>query len=90
VVEHGFALEDVLPHFARCTAGILKLSATGELAPGKEGDVLVPARDGPDVVHVLPRGEMLMEDGGVVMAQPFLEASDREIHLVGKKADGED
>jgi beta-aspartyl-dipeptidase (metallo-type) len=86
VANEGMPLEDVLPHFTRNTAAILKLGLKGELAPGKAGDVLVLAKDGLDVVHVLSLGEMLVEDGELVMRQPFLEGSDREIHLVGKKA----
>ena len=91
VVDHGMPLEDVLPHFTRCTAAILKLGLKGELAPCKAGDVLVLTRDGLDVAHVVSRGKVLVDDGRMVMEQPFLEASDREVHLVGKKAgDAED
>jgi beta-aspartyl-dipeptidase (metallo-type) len=86
VLEHGFDLEQVLPHVTSNTARILQIGEKGEIRTGCVGDVLVMDR-GLEVVHVVSRGRPLVEDGRLVAREAFLEISDREIHIVGTKED---
>jgi beta-aspartyl-dipeptidase (metallo-type) len=85
VLEHGFALEQVLPHLTSNTARILKLPHKGAIATGRMGDMVVLARGRLEVVHVLSRGVPLVRDGRLVAREAFLEISDRQIHIVGTK-----
>lgn len=88
VLNHGFALEQVLPLATRNTAGILKLRKKGELRKGCAGDVLLLEEGSLEIVHVLSHGRFVVRDGRVVEREAWLEDSDREIRLRGGK-DGE-
>lgn len=90
VLEHGWALEEVLPLVTRNTARILKLARKGALEPGKMGDVAVATRDELEIVHVLANGVPMVRDGGLVVRESYLEDTNREIHLVGGKRRGGD
>ncbi|HEU0014443.1 MAG TPA: amidohydrolase family protein [Longimicrobium sp.] len=85
VWEHGHPLETVLALATRNTARILKLGHKGELKEGKAGDVLLLEEGSLEVVHVLSAGRVLVRDGRLVVGEPFLEDSNREIRLVGEK-----
>jgi beta-aspartyl-dipeptidase (metallo-type) len=88
VLNHGFALEQVLPLATRNTARILKLEKKGELRKGCVGDILLLQEDSLEIVHVLSRGKVVVRDGRVVENEAWLEDSDRTIELRGRK-DGE-
>jgi beta-aspartyl-dipeptidase (metallo-type) len=85
VVEGGLPLETMLPLVTRNTAEVLRLTAKGQLREGFDGDVTVLQKETLDVVHVIAGGRQLMRDGGVLVHERFLEASDRRIDLAGAK-----
>ena len=89
VVNHGFALEQVLPLATRNTARILKLQEKGELRKGCAGDILLLEEGSLEIVHVLSHGEFVVRDGRVVRQERWLDDSDRSIRLEGEK-DGKD
>jgi beta-aspartyl-dipeptidase (metallo-type) len=88
VLNHGFALEQVLPLATRNTARILKLREKGELRKGCAGDILLLDKDSLEIVHVLSQGKVVVRDGQVVERENWLQDSDRRIGLEGEK-DGE-
>jgi beta-aspartyl-dipeptidase (metallo-type) len=85
VLEHGMAIEDVLPLATRNPARILKLEEKGTIEKGKMGDLLIMERDSWEVVHVLSRGISMVKDGELVKEESFLAESNRLIHLAGRK-----
>ena len=86
VLNHGFALEQVLPLATRNTARILKLREKGELRKGCAGDILLLEEGSLEIVHVLSHGRFVVRDGQVVEREAWLEDSDRRIRLEGEKA----
>lgn len=86
VLNHGFALEQVLPLATRNTARILKLKEKGELRKGCAGDILLLEEGSLEIVHVLSHGKFVVRDGRVVEQEKWLEDSDRRIHLDGDRA----
>jgi len=83
----------VLALATRNTASILKLRHKGMLEEGRMGDILLLEKDSFEIVHVLSKGVRMVRDGRVVREESFLEKSDREIRLHGRKnekARGED
>jgi beta-aspartyl-dipeptidase (metallo-type) len=88
VLNHGFALEQVLPLATRNTARILKLRKKGELRIGCAGDILLLEEGSLEIVHVLSHGKFVVRDGSVVEQEKWLEDSDRRIRLDGEKDDG--
>jgi len=85
----GLPVEQVLRLATANTARILKLHRKGVLEKGRMGDVLVLEKDTFEIVHVLSNGEFMVRDGSLVRDENFLEDSNREVHLVGRK-DGKD
>lgn len=85
VLDHGFALEEMLPMATRNTARILKLREKGELRKGCAGDILLVEKDSLEIVHVLSRGKVVVRDGQVVERENWLEDSDRRVELRGEK-----
>ena len=85
VQEGGYPLEEVLPLVTSNTARILRLGHKGRLEKACEADVVVMERDSLEIVHVLSKGKWMVRDGKMVVREAFLEASNREIHLVGGK-----
>lgn len=83
--NHGFALEEVLPLATRNTARILKLKEKGEICIGKAGDLLLLEEGSLEIVHVLSEGKMMVRDGNVVEQENWLDDSDRQIRLHGRK-----
>lgn len=88
VLNHGFALEQVLPIATRNTARILKLREKGELRKGYAGDILLLEEGSLEIVHVLSHGQFVVRDGRVVEQEAWLKDSDRRIRLNGEKAGG--
>ena len=85
VLNHGFALEQVLPLATRNTARILKLREKGELRKGCAGDLLLLEEGSLEIVHVLAHGTFVVRDGHVVERERGLEDSDRSVRLEGRK-----
>ena len=85
VLEHDFPLEQILPLATSNTAHVLKLAGKGHLAAGSDADVLIVRRESLEIVHVIARGTLMVEDGRLIKSEGFLEASDRRIDLTGHK-----
>jgi beta-aspartyl-dipeptidase (metallo-type) len=87
VVEERFPLEQVLALVTRNPARILKLHDKGVLEKGRWGDLLLLEKGSLEIVHVLSRGAFMVRDGSLAVDEKFLEGSNREIHLRGRKLD---
>ncbi|HEU0051786.1 MAG TPA: amidohydrolase family protein, partial [Longimicrobium sp.] len=85
VRDCGVPLEEVLRLATRNTADILKLRHKGVLEKGRQGDLLVLEKGSLEIVHVLSNGEFMVRDGALVKEESFLEDSDRQIRLAGRK-----
>lgn len=85
VLNHGFALEQVLPLATRNTARILKLREKGELRKGCAGDLMLLEEGSLEIVHVLSHGSFVVRDGSVVEREAWLRDSDRAVRLEGEK-----
>lgn len=85
VVEERFPMEQVLALVTRNPARILKLHDKGVLEKGRWGDIVMLEKGSLEVVHVLSRGVFMVRDGSLVVDEKFLEESNREIHLRGRK-----
>ncbi|HEX2218767.1 MAG TPA: amidohydrolase family protein [Gemmatimonadales bacterium] len=86
VLRERFALEEVLPHVTANTARILGFEDRGRLAQGLRADLLVLDRESLEPVQVIAGGRRLMRDGRVAVTEGFLEQSDRQVVLEGKKS----
>lgn len=75
----------MLPLVTSNTAAALKLDAKGTLAAGCDADVLVMRRDTLEIVHVIARGQRMVDDGRLVRREGFLASTPRRIELVGEK-----
>jgi beta-aspartyl-dipeptidase (metallo-type) len=85
IVEHGFAIERVLPIATRNTSEVLKLDSKGRLEVGKDADVLVLRKNAFEIKDVIVRGKHMVEDGRFITSERFLERSNRRISLHGKR-----
>jgi beta-aspartyl-dipeptidase (metallo-type) len=68
VQQHALALETVLPLATRNTAAALRLGAKGQVAPGRDADLLVVEPGSLEPVHVVARGRTLLRGGRPVGA----------------------
>ncbi|HVF91923.1 MAG TPA: amidohydrolase family protein [Blastocatellia bacterium] len=85
IIEHGFAIEQVLPLATQNTAEVLKLDSKGRLEVGKDADVLVLTRKEFGIKDVIVRGKQMVEGGRFITGERFLEQSNRRISLQGKR-----
>jgi beta-aspartyl-dipeptidase (metallo-type) len=85
VREHGFRLEDVLPHATENTARALKLKNKGRIEEGKDSDLLVLARGSLDIVEVVARGRRMVRGGELAVREKFLEGNRRHVRLEGSE-----
>ena len=85
--DEGFPIERVLPLVTSNPARILKLDDKGVLEKARWGDILLLEKKSLDIVHVLSRGAFMVRDGSLVVDEKFLEGSNREVHLRGKKCE---
>jgi beta-aspartyl-dipeptidase (metallo-type) len=85
VVEHRFALEQVLPSFCSNAARILKLPHKGEIAVGRDADLLLLREGSLEIVHVMARGKSMVRDGCMCVEELFVEDSNRRISIDGGK-----
>lgn len=63
------------------------LGGKGMLAAGADADVLVLRGGSLEIKEVIAGGRRLMRDGKICKAEAFLENSNREVFLSGKKGD---
>jgi len=70
VLEHGLALDDVLPLFGRNVARLLRLRGKGEIAVGHAADLLI-LDDRLQVDAVFARGRLLVRDAEPCVRGPF-------------------
>ena len=85
IVDHGFALERILPFFTYNTACALRLEHKGTLAERKVADILVMQRECLEIVEVISRGRRLVKNGEMAVKEKFLQDSNRFIQLEGTK-----
>ena len=85
VVEHRVPLETMLALSTRNPARVLKLERKGELAVGKDADVLVLEERTLDIREVIARGRRMVVDGEPVVRARFIEESSRRWTLVGAR-----
>ena len=90
ILEHKHPIERVLPLVTSNTARILKLDQKGVLEKGRMGDILMLEKGSLEIVHVLSNGVFMVRDGALVKQESFLDESNREIHLVGRKGQESD
>jgi beta-aspartyl-dipeptidase (metallo-type) len=83
VREHGFRLEDVLPHATANTARALRLDNKGRIEEGKDADLLVLRRGSLEIVEVVARGRRVVKGGELAVREKFLEGSNRKVSLEG-------
>jgi len=96
--ECGLPREDVFRLATRNTAAILELEGDGGkgvLEKGRMGDILLLEEGSLEIVHVLSNGKPMVRDRSLVKDESFLDESDRQIRLRGrkdekKKEDGEE
>jgi beta-aspartyl-dipeptidase (metallo-type) len=84
VLEHGMALEDVLPLATANPARVLGLAGKGRLEPGLDADVLVLDRESLDVREVFAGGQRLVAEGKPVRRERVLEDLERTVNLEGQ------
>jgi beta-aspartyl-dipeptidase (metallo-type) len=83
IVDHGFAIENVLPLVTSNTANALKLKNKGKIAKGFVADLLVIEKDTFELRDVFCRGRLMMQEGKAVATEKFLKESNRNIELRG-------
>ena len=85
VLEHGHALEEVLPHFTTNAARALKLHAKGRVAVGADADLTVLDAKTLEVRHVLARGQICVRDGRLTKRESFFDRFERKVSLHGSQ-----
>ena len=83
VVEHGHALDTVLPLVTSNTAAALKLEKKGAVNVGMDGDVAVLSQGSLDIREVVARGKVIVRDGAPVVREKWLEKSKRKVYFIG-------
>jgi beta-aspartyl-dipeptidase (metallo-type) len=87
VVKHKLPLELVLPFVTINTARILELKSKGRIEKGCDADLLVLTEGSLEIREVIAGGKRLVIDGECVARSRFLEDSNRNVKLVGAKAE---
>lgn len=87
VVNYGFPVELVLSLVTSNTSRVLKLKGKGSLDAGADADVLVLRAGSLEIKEVIAGGRRLMRGGEVCQAEAFLENSNRDLFLTGKRGD---
>jgi beta-aspartyl-dipeptidase (metallo-type) len=86
IQDADFTLEQVLPLVTSNPARVLKLNRKGRLEAGCDADLLVLERNSLDIIAAVARGKQMMGGGRLVVAEKFLEGSNRSITLRGSEA----
>jgi len=84
VLEHSFRLEEILPFATSNTARVLKLPQKGKLSEGCDADIAILNARSLELHHVFARGQHVVANGTIAIAEGFLSTSDRQIHLRGQ------
>jgi beta-aspartyl-dipeptidase (metallo-type) len=79
-------LQQLLALVTKNTATVLKLGSKGELAVGKDADVLVLEGESLALKEVIAGGKRLFREGRLEFKESYLEKSNRVINLVGEAA----
>ena len=79
-------LQQLLALVTKNTATVLKLDNKGELAAGKDADVLVLEVESLELKEVIAGGKRLFREGRLEFKESYLEKSNRVINLVGEEA----
>jgi beta-aspartyl-dipeptidase (metallo-type) len=87
VVEHRMPLESVLPHLTSITAEVLKMGLKGHLRDGADADIIVMRRESLEIVDLFARGTRMIHNTRLEVEDRFLEKSDRNVGLVGRRED---
>jgi beta-aspartyl-dipeptidase (metallo-type) len=66
VRDHGYSLEETLPHFTSNPADALRLAQKGWIKEGGDADLLALEPGSLEIVHVFARGRALVRDGRLV------------------------
>lgn len=85
VLEHDFALEEILPLVTANTAQALKLDLKGAVAEGKAADILILKKSTLEIREVIAGGKRLFKNGKIAFKEAFLKESNRAVSLVGEK-----
>jgi beta-aspartyl-dipeptidase (metallo-type) len=85
VIEHKFAIEEILPLVTSNTAKILKLDLKGNIAEGNAADILILEKKSLELREVICGGKHLLKNGKIAFKEAFLEDSNREVSLTGEK-----
>ena len=85
VLEHDFALEEILPLVTANTAQVLKLDLKGAVAEGKAADILILKKSTLEIREVIAGGKRLFKNGKIAFKEAFLKESNRAVSLVGEK-----
>ncbi len=88
IVDHKIPIETMLPLVTSNTAAALKLTIKGRLKEGMAADALVLTKEGFEIREVISCGRRLVKDGQLAFHEKFLDDSNREIALAGRKANG--
>jgi beta-aspartyl-dipeptidase (metallo-type) len=91
--ECGLPREEVFRLATRNPAAILELEGDGGkgvLEKRRMGDLLLLEEGSLEIVHVLSNGKTMVRDGSLVKDESFLDESDRQIHLRGRKDEKEE
>jgi beta-aspartyl-dipeptidase (metallo-type) len=86
IVEHGFAIEQVLKIATANTSEVLKLDSKGRLKPGRDADALVLREGSLEIKDVIVGGKRMVKNGRPDVVENFLEGSNRRVSLHGRKA----
>lgn len=86
VVEHGFKVEQVLAVVTANTSEVLCLKSKGRLEPGRDADALVLRKDSLEIKDVVVGGKRMVKNGRLVVAEKFLDGSNRQVSLHGREA----
>jgi beta-aspartyl-dipeptidase (metallo-type) len=85
ICEHRFPPAQVLALVTITAAKVLKLETKGELAPGKDADVLVLSKGSFEIIEAIACGRRVVRDGRLARTERFLGESNRRISLYGQK-----
>jgi beta-aspartyl-dipeptidase (metallo-type) len=83
VLNHGFALESVLPLTTSNPAQVLNLWRKGRLEVGADADLVVLRSDSLELIEVIANGKRLLKDGKLAFAEAFLNGSNRHAQWAG-------
>ncbi|MEK2645279.1 amidohydrolase family protein [Bdellovibrio sp. BCCA] len=82
VLNHGYTLEELLPHFTVNTARALGLSRKGRILVEHDADLTVIDAKNFEIKHVISRGQVFLEDGKFVFSNR-MDFSRRGLDIYG-------